>query len=123
MDWATGWDFNNEDDREMARRRFREQNPKVLIGSTDCIIFSTRQNLTPWSKDQKHLDFVCELHVEQINEGRWILHEHPASATSWQLWVVVDAMHMPGVGAVVGDQCQLGIVTHDGQGGWEPART
>ena len=32
----------------------------------------------------KHLTFVAEQYLEQINQSRDLLHEHPASASNWK---------------------------------------
>ena len=55
------------------------------------------------------MKFMCELYREQVEAGRWILHEHPVGATSWKLEVVIEIMKMEGVYTVVGDQCQFGL--------------
>ena len=31
-----------------------------------------------------HLDFVCQPYRDQMDAGRYFLHEHPASASSWE---------------------------------------
>ena len=33
----------------------------------------------------QHMEFVCELYREQAKEGRYFLHEHLATASSWEL--------------------------------------
>ena len=57
-----------------------------------------------------------------MQQGRWILHEHPVGATSWQLDPVKKIMKMSGVKTVVGDQCQFGLTTRVDGGGLGPAR-
>ena len=32
-----------------------------------------------------HVDFVVSLYFDQLQAGRYFLHEHPQWATSWQL--------------------------------------
>ena len=91
---GTPWDFTQRDKREKARRLVRQQKPYMLIGSPACKEFSTWQFLNAAkSKDPEamrraktaailHLDFVCSLYQEQLDGGRYFLHEHPQYATS-----------------------------------------
>ena len=30
-----------------------------------------------------HLEFMCKIYRRQMRAGRWLLHEHPATAVSW----------------------------------------
>ena len=129
MDLVTGWDFNRQDHREMARNRIRETKPKILIGSPECKMFSTLQHLSPWTKEkedrrkaaEKHLDFVCELYEQQVQEKRWFLHEHPVGAASWRTKAVQKIMKMTGVQCATADQCQYGLTTNV-RGEKKPAR-
>ena len=54
------------------------------------------------------LRFVCELYQEQIDAGRYFLHEHPAGATSWSEKCIKDLFVQPSVEAVTSDRCQYG---------------
>ena len=79
MDILTGWDFTKNQHKRMAKEYIDKYKPRL--------------NLTPWTEekqhrwreDRKHLQFVGELYKQQVKEGRWFLHVHPASATSWSL--------------------------------------
>ena len=53
----------------------------------------------------RHLTFVCELYKRQIDDERIFLHEHPAQARSWGLWMIREILDKPGVVLVVDDQC------------------
>ena len=55
-----------------------------------------------------HFAFVCELYKLQIQNGRDFLHEHPGSASSWELPCVQDLLAHENVDRVLGDQCQYG---------------
>ena len=91
---------------------------------------STLQNLTSWTaekakrfiKAKKHFDFMCELYREQIQQGRWVLHEHPASATSWNHKAVVEIFQMEGMHSVLADQCRFGLSTKGPDGRQHPAK-
>ena len=48
-----------------------------------------------------HLDFVVGLYRLQLEEGRLFVHEHPQSASSWQVESVEELMRMPGVQRVM----------------------
>ena len=62
-----------------------------------------------------HMDFVCKLYKMQVQAGRYFLHEHPATATSWELKCTQEVFHMDGVDVVHGDQCQYGQVNRSNQ--------
>ena len=57
-----------------------------------------------------HLRFVCELYQEQVDAGRYFLHEHPAGATSWAEACIQELLSQPGVETAVCDRCQYGQV-------------
>ncbi len=88
------WDFARQDKREKARRLFREQKPLLLIGSPVCTAWSAWQRINKFlCKDQEkmrrlkvqaavHLEFVVDLYRDQIERGRYFLHEHPMQASS-----------------------------------------
>ena len=54
------------------------------------------------------MEFVVSLYREQIEGGRYFLHEHPSGATSWKLESMMDLMSNPTVERVDPDQCQFG---------------
>ena len=58
----------------------------------------------------------------QVDEGRGFLHEHPASATSWNEKAVVEIAAMPNVEIVTADQCQYGLESPTPHGGNAPAK-
>ena len=114
------WDFNIAAKRAKAREIIRRQRPYMLIGSPMCTAFSTWQFLnTSKAKDPAarrralaqatmHMKFVVELYEEQIQGGRYFLHEHPRYATSWSLPEMEFLMKAPGVEMAHADQCQYG---------------
>ena len=130
MDLRTGYDFSRKEDQERARQQIREEGPMLLVGSPECKMFSALQQLSPWTIEKAkrlreakvHMKFVCDLYREQIEAGRWILHEHPVGATSWKLESMTSILKMKGVSTVVGDQCQFGLETTGGAGRSTPAR-
>ena len=58
-----------------------------------------------------HLEFVSQLYQDQIDGGRYFLHEHPRWATSWSLRCIEKISNQSGVVTVHGDQCQYGAET------------
>ena len=49
-DLTNGWDFKMEEHREEAKRRMREEAPRLVIGSPPCITFSNLQAMNPIHK-------------------------------------------------------------------------
>ena len=92
MDLITGYDFNLEEDRQRAWAAIDRDKPELVVGSPECNMFSNLQHLNKWTvprqeqweKAKKHLEFICEVYQYQIDQGRWLLHEHPSTATSWR---------------------------------------
>ncbi len=86
------WDFSRESKRTKARALLRKQRPYMLIGSPMCTAFSSWRQLSRGrckdlakmdrEKEEaiQHLDFVIFLHIEQLEGGRYSLHEHPRRA-------------------------------------------
>ena len=108
-----------EDMRERALRRVREEKPQLLVGSPMCTAFSKWQRINDKIREPvtvagtrkraiMHLEFCLELYHEQIEGGRYFLHEHPAYASSWQTEAVMKCMKEPGVVKVIGDKCLYG---------------
>ena len=124
------WDSDVVERREEARRRLRAQQPMFLIGSPMCTAFTTWQALNAakrdpstvhreWVRAMVHLRFVCELYQEQMDAGRYLLHEHPGAASSWGQECVAELLNQPEVEVATCDRCQHG--REDGKSG-EPAK-
>ena len=114
------WDFSLKSKRDKARRILQESKPILLIGSPMCTAFSTWQRIN-WAKTDRpeemrrahfqacaHMQFVAQLYLDQILDGRYFLHEHPKHASSWELECMRRLRLIPGVNVVRGDQCQYG---------------
>ena len=69
-----------------------------------------------WKQAVSHMAFVAELYLEQIREGRLVLHEHPDGASSWDLQCVHDVLNLPGMSSIVSHMCQFGMATVDAEG-------
>ena len=94
------WDLSKRAVRERVRKLVDETRPFMLIGSPPCTMFCQLQNLSRNKQDPKvfakkvtaakeHIKFCLELYETQRNAGRYFLHEHPHTATSWQMPEVV----------------------------------
>ena len=56
-----------------------------------------------------HLEFVLRLYRKQLARGTHFLHEHPATADSWEEDPVQELLRQPGVNSVVGHMCRQGM--------------
>ena len=114
------WDFSLKSKRDKAREMLQQSKPLLLIGSPMCTAFSTWQHLN-WTRSKRpadmekayvqacvHMEFVAQLYLDQLAEGRYFLHEHPKFATSWELECMRRLRLIPGVSVVRADQCQYG---------------
>ena len=122
------WDFSIRKKRIRARKMIREQRPYLVIGSPQCKEFCTwqRLNAARYPDDGQraaareaavvHLEFVSQLYQDQIDGGRYFLHEHPRWATSWSLRCIEKISNQSGVVTVHGDQCQYGAETQSSDG-------
>ena len=107
------WDFNCPKMRNAAVRKLLNDRPRLLIGSPMCAPFSCMNNMnyarmTEEEKQnridygRRHLEFCMSLYEIQWREGRYFLHEHPESASSWQEECVRRMFKRQGVIRVVG---------------------
>ena len=119
------WDFDSKVMRERAMRKLKEEKPMLLIGSPMCTAFSTWQRINNKIRDPyivecekkravMHLEFCMELYKEQLRNGRYFVHEHPAYAASWQEDCVKKLMTEQGVEIATCDQCMYGSAADDG---------
>ena len=63
-----------------------------------------------------HMEFVCQLYEEQHKQGRYFLHEHPMTASSWELGCIRRLAATICIFIVRCDQCQFGLTSRDAQG-------
>ena len=62
------------------------------------------------------MQFVVQLYKCQIRNKRFFLHEHPATATSWQLDAIKQLARTEGVSISRADLCMYGMRTWDESG-------
>ena len=128
------WDFLEAADRREALARIREQKPYLVIGSPPCTSFCSlneRWNYKRMDPEEVRrrraegnvlLGFAAQVYREQLAAGRHFLHEHPASASSWDDPCIERLLTKPGVGSTVGDQCRFGLQAKGENGEYRLAR-
>ena len=67
-------------------------------------------------KGRVHLMFCCTMYREQAAAGRYFLHEHPQSASSWKEECLQRLAADPMVFETVMDQCAYGLTSRDKEG-------
>ena len=119
------WNFDNEERRREARRRLQAERPMFLVGSPMCTQFCSWQHLNAQKRSPSevtrdhvramvHMKFVCQLYEDQVKAGRYFIHEHPGSATSWTEDCIVQVRQLPGVDVSEIDQCQYDQTSKNG---------
>ncbi len=53
----------------------------------------------------EHLEFCTQLYREQLKNGHYFLHEHPAYSTPWQEAFIQKTLNEPGVVTATSDEC------------------
>eukprot|EP00969_Alexandrium_andersonii_P229362 10130135-Alexandrium_andersonii.AAC.1 len=60
------------------------------------------------SAAKTHLEFTTKLRRAELERGAYFLHEHPASASSWQEPCTVGLLSQPEVESGIGHMCRFG---------------
>merc|ERR1739836_76878 len=118
--------------RNKAARKVICDCPLVLIGSPPCTDWSTIMilnwnKMSPQERKERqrtarvHLEFCVKLYRIQTQSGRYFLHEHPNSATSWHEELMRKLCETHGVITTKADQCAYGLATA-GPHGLAPAQ-
>ena len=100
-------------------KKMRREKPLFVIGSPPCTRFSTWQCLNDKKRDpavaneeheraKVHLQFAAQVYREQVEGGRFFLHEHPEFGTSWDEPCVEELLEVSEGSRVRADQCQYG---------------
>eukprot|EP00959_Pyramimonas_sp_CCMP1952_P408005 8550399-Pyramimonas_sp.AAC.1 len=55
-----------------------------------------------------HMDTCVRMHNEQLDKGRYFLHEAPHSARSWHVKGIQDLLCRNDVFHIINDQCEAG---------------
>lgn len=131
LDPKTGepWDLANPKVQSRVKKMVMEGKPMFVIGSPPCTALSQMQNINKGRRDPKvvqkevdeakrHVRFCIELYKIQVRSGRFFVHEHPATAKSWEMAEMVELGAERGVGIVTFDMCCFGMVAKkDGEEG------
>lgn len=117
-------DSNDTEMRNRAVRKLFKDEPLLLIGSPMCFAFS-RMNNANYPKmcpeeynrrmeyGRKHLEFCAKLYAMHWRAGRYLLHEHPEGASSWQEPCIIKLLNKEAVNRENGDQCVYGLKSRD----------
>ena len=103
--------------RVQARHDIGTEDPLIVIAAPPCTVFSSMQNInqkhhgTPeWEKKYEDgltlLQFFVDVWWDQISRGKFFLHEHPATVSSWDIPMIRDLTAHLGVSVVTGDMCR-----------------
>ena len=117
IDLDTGYDLSQARVREEVRREICHRRPRLLISSPPCAKFSQLQNLRADQdahqqelvQAREHMSFAMSLLEDQLARGGHGLHEHPDTATSWQLKEVQAYLEHDEVMLVKSHLCRFGL--------------
>ena len=131
---GVAYDALEASDRQRIRKRVRRDKPFLVVGSPPCTdwcfynVGINHKKMAPEELKRRlierevHLRFAAEIYCMQLAGGRHFLHEHPLGATSWKERCIRVLARVPGVGTVIGDQCQYGLKTVGQDGRPMPAK-
>ena len=76
MDLATGWDSTASRHRVAAEEYVRRAKPRLVVGSPDCSMCSTLQNLSKWTEEREQrlkeakaqVRFAVKLYKVQVDQ-------------------------------------------------------
>ena len=119
FDLKTGWDLHRPDHRAAVLEYVRKAKPKVVIGSPPCTMFSRLQNMNGWTEERRQqrrrdlmlLRFAAKVYRVQTEAGRYYVHEHPATASSWNEREIQNLARQENVEKVTSDLCMFGLTT------------
>ena len=121
------WDFDDPTMRNRARALVSKGSTLLVIGSPMCTYLFNIMNIAKlrmkdgdferkYAHAISHLQFMFELFDIQLQTGGHILFEHPASASTWSLPVVIEMTKRPGMVCVVAHMCRFGMSGRDPHG-------
>ena len=121
------WDLRSASDQAELERMQEAVGPYVLTGGPPCEKFCNLQalNRRNWTaaqvkedleKGRVHLRTAVAAYHRQMDAGRYFLHEHPKTATSWGEPEMLALMKTPGVYTVQGPMCRFDMMSEDEHG-------
>ena len=113
-------DLTRDSIRQQVRKDSNQEDPLIVLGAPPCTVFSPMQNINrkhhigeTWErKKQEGMDlliFASQCYWDQIERGMLFLHEHLATASSWNMDCIMQLMAHPGVYVTTGDMCRWGM--------------
>ena len=113
-------DMRVETYRTQTRHNIARSDPLIIFGAPPCTVFSSMQNINhkyhgapEWNRKYEEgillLQCAVDVYWDQIARGKFFLHEHPATASSWDLPMIRELAEHPGVEIVTGDMCRWGM--------------
>ena len=130
---GSSWNFTTKSDRREARDLVRRTEPDFMIGSPPCTAFCAWNHHINFRKmdparvramlveGRMHLEFMVSLYRLQLSAGRFFVHEHAATAVSWDERCITKILAHQDVHLVKADQCQFGLTTPGPDGRAMPA--
>ena len=126
-DGGDHWDLSRKKDQDELRMLQKVERPLFLVGSPPCGPFSPLQNLSKHKRTEEenqailaegktHLKVACDAYEERCRNGRFVLHEHPKPAASWQEDCVQRIRNLKGVYTVQSPMCKWKMLSEDSQG-------
>ena len=117
-------DLTRDSVRQQVWRDIEREDSLILLGAPPCTAFSPMQNINQkhhigeaWEKRRQEgmdlLIFATQCYWDQIERRMFFLHEHPATASSWNVDEVLELAAHPGVYVVTGDMCRWGMRVRD----------
>lgn len=120
------WDLSDRRCQALALKLVCQHQPKFLMLSPPCTLFSTLQNLNPgkgtpawqtrYDEAVELLRFCCMVAATQVRQGRYFALEHPQAATSWTRQEMKELGSMTGVSVVDLDMCAYNLKCQDADG-------
>ena len=127
FDILQGWDARKEEDVAALMDHIETCKPLFINGSPPSTSFSLLQNLSVNTRNEKEfqtrlaearqmLRVAITAYKKQAQGGRFFLHEHPLTATSWLEPEMIDLIRTPGTYFVQADLCQFGLTSWTAEG-------
>ena len=117
-------DMNVDSEKAMRVDTYRVQarhdiDPLIVLAVPPCTVFHrcrivTKSIMEP-QNGKRNMRMVSHSYDfqdvcwDQISRGKFFLHEHPATASSWDLPMIRESAEHPGVTIVTGDMCRWGM--------------
>ena len=122
------WNLADGKVRAKANNLIFEGKPFCVIRSPMCTAFSILQGLNKakmepakwnalWDKGVRHMLFAIKLYRLQADAGWLFLHEHPSSASSWQIPEMIALMRDLNIEKINAHMCRFGMMREDENGG------